>query len=115
MRLTDTDVLMSKIKATFCEECNNGIRCVACAISDVLSDIENSPIADTESTTHWTNIDEVMPETGVMVLMHRSPKFTAVMSLKYWDDRFWWENHRGEITEVYDNDYWMPLPESPKE
>lgn len=53
MRLIDADVLTSKLKTTFCEECNNGIRCVACAISDVLFDIKDSPTVDTEKHGHW--------------------------------------------------------------
>ena len=82
--------------------------------SSFFDEIDRTPTIDA-MPIHWTNIDEAMPEIGVMVLMHRPPKFTAVMSLKYFDERFWWENHRREITEAYDNDYWMPLPEPPKE
>ena len=111
MRLIDADALTSRLKAIFCKECKQTFGCICCPVGDYLEEIKDTP---TIEAAHWTNIDEAMPETGVMVLMHRPPKFTAVMSLKYFDERFWWENHRRELTEVYDNDYWMPLPEPPK-
>ena len=110
-RLIDADALKTVLCASKCGVIDPAT--CECGCMDVMC-IDDAPTIDAVSI-HWTNIDEAMPEIGVMVLMHRPPKFTAVMSLRYWDDRFWWENNRGELTEVYDNDYWMPLPEPPKE
>lgn len=117
MKLIDADTLVKEVCKISCNKDRNACPHInsyfETGCKTVIA-IENAPTIDA-MPIHWTNIDEAMPEIGVMVLMHRPPKFTAVMSLKYFDERFWWENHRREITEAYDNDYWMPLPEPPKE
>ena len=105
MRLIDVDDALGKIEKIYEEHKNskNEIEMfvvlgsgIKTGLDTAIKILEDAPTIETLPVMHWTNIDEAMPKIGVMVLMHRPTKFTAVMSLKYYDERFWWENHRRE-------------------
>lgn len=66
-------------------------------------------------TACWINMDEDEPLLGQKVLVYRAQKPIEIMSMLYLDNEYWWRNNVDEIFKVYDNDYWMPLPEPPKE
>lgn len=63
----------------------------------------------------WINMDEDEPLLGQKVLVYRAQKPVEIMSMLFVDNEYWWRNYADEIFKVYDNDYWMPLPEPPKE
>lgn len=76
--------------------------------------INSAPTIDAEPV-HWINMDEDEPLLGQKVLVYRAQKPVEIMSMLFLDNEYWWRNYADEIFKVYDNDYWMPLPEPPKE
>lgn len=76
--------------------------------------IKNAPTIEAEPA-RWINMDEDEPPLGQKVLVYRAQKPVEIMSMLYQDNEYWWRNDVDEIFKIYDNDYWMPIPEPPKE
>ena len=109
MRLIDAD----EAKRAICQDqCELPDGCGgSCEMTDY---IEDAPTIEAEFV-RWINMDEDEPPLGQRVLVYRAQKPVEIMSMLYQDNEYWWRNDVDEIFKVYDNDYWMSIPEPPKE
>lgn len=108
MRLIDADVAKKIICQDQCELPDGcGSSC------EMIDYIEDTPTIKAE-LVHWINMDEDEPPMGQKVLVYRAQKPVEIMSMLYQDNEYWWRNDVDEICKVYDNDYWMLLPQPPK-
>ena len=128
-RLIDADTLIADMEKRYCKDCERrkGVKdgevrmlyeigeapCRACGTMDAMDEIDNAPTIEVEPV-RWINMDEDEPLLGQKVLVYRAQKPVEIMSMLYLDNEYWWRNYADEIFKVYDNDYWMPLPEPPK-
>ena len=92
------------------EQCcyhSGGVSCHYDVMKDALAYIQQLEAAQPK----WIGVEERYPENEVPVLLHYKYGCTDV---GYWYDGFAeWNNLAGE--EITCPDFWMPLPEPPKE
>ena len=71
--------------------------------------------ADEHQKSSWISVKDRLPQLGHSVLVALPDGTCSTGSLHdYSEVNYWNIDHSGDLTEVEDSDYWMPLPELPK-
>ena len=71
--------------------------------------------ADEHPKSPWISVKDRLPQLGHSVLVALPDGTCSTGSLHdYSEVNYWNIDHSGDLTEVEDSDYWMPLPELPK-
>lgn len=71
--------------------------------------------SDEHPKSQWISVKDRLPQLGHSVLVALPDGTCSTGSLlDYSEVNYWNIDHSGDLTEVEDSDYWMPLPELPK-
>lgn len=113
------DAFIADCEGRYCAPCKeqgkdaNGVRCHACWVDDMLSEVLDAPAADVEPVRRGIPCSEKMPNPGERVLA-TDGGFVGEM---YIDKRGQWRRYNVTYIQnlmALDILWWLPMPEPPE-
>ncbi|MBO7715137.1 MAG: hypothetical protein J6S85_16330 [Methanobrevibacter sp.] len=105
----EREAVYNTLKAMYCDECTDE-KCQMCEYAQIMFVLDNLPIADVQPVDKWISVNEALPIYDGLVLICYNDK---TIRLAIYTEDGWYSDEGEPIMEQ--PDYWVRIPEPPKQ